>query len=298
MFEFSHLRCFVAVAEELHFGRAADRLNMTQPPLSRQIQQLEAHLGVSLINRSNRTVALTAAGRVFLSDAKEILRLVEEARLSAGRVASGEGGVLTVGFIPACAYELLPRLVSLIGRQLPNVELVLKEMVTADQIEALTTRRIDLGILRAPVDRQLMRTLVIARDRMVLAVPSDHPFAEREEVVPSQLNNEPFVMYAPVESRYHHDLLVGFFRNSNIQPRFVQFAREAHTILALVGAGIGSALVPQHAVRLRPQNVTVLNLKQAKSVYSELTLAWLGKRDHATVDSFCRVAGQEIAPKS
>ena len=296
MFELSHLRCFVAVAEELHFGRAAERLNMTQPPLSRQIQQLEGDLGVSLVDRSNRTVALTAAGRVFLSDAKEILRLVEEARLSAGRVASGEGGALTMGFIPACAYELLPRIVSLMGRQLPNVELILKEMVTADQIDALTTRRIDLGILRAPVDRQLMRTLVIARDRMVLAVPSNHPFAEREEIASAQLNNEPFVMYAPVESRYHHDLLVGFFRDVDIQPRFVQFAREAHTILGLVGAGIGLAMVPQHAVRLRPQNVTVIELKQAKPVYSELTLAWLNKRDHATVNSFCRLAAQEIGP--
>ena len=298
MFELSHLRCFIAVAEELHFGRAAEHLNMTQPPLSRQIQQLEHDLGVSLINRSNRTVALTAAGRGFLFDAKRILRLAEEAKLSAGRVAGGEGGVLTVGFIPACGYELLPRIVSLTGRELPKVELVLKEMVTADQIEAIATRRIDVGILRTPVDRQLMQTLVIARDRMVLAMPDDHPLAGRGEVVPTDLNEEPFVMYAPVESRYHHDLLVSFFRNSDLRPRFVQFAREAHTILALVGAGIGLAIVPQNAVRLRPPNVTVLAFKEPHTVYSELTLAWLSKRDNPALVSFCRLAGQEFTPKA
>lgn len=297
MFELSHLRCFVAVAEELHFGRAADRLHMTQPPLSRQLQYLEQDLGVSLVNRSNRTVALTAAGRVFLMDAKRILRLAEEARLSAGRVANGEGGVLTIGFIPACGYELLPRIVALMGRELPKVELVLKEMVTADQIEALTTRRIDVGILRTPVDRQLMSTQVIARDRMVLAVADDHPLAERGEVSLSELNDLPFVMYAPVESRYHHDLIVSFFRNADLRPRFVQFARETHTILALVGAGIGLAIVPQNAVRLRPDNVSVLGLKQAKPLWSELTLARLRKRDHPALDAFCRLASDAIAPK-
>jgi DNA-binding transcriptional LysR family regulator len=237
MFELSHLRCFIAVAEELHFGRAAERLHMTQPPLSRQIQQLERDLGVSLINRSNRTAALTAAGRRFLQDAKRIIRIAEEARLFASRVASGEGGVLTIGFIPASGYELLPRIVSLMNRELPNVELVLKEMVTADQIDALTTRRIDFGILRLPVDRQLMRTLPVALDRMVLALPDDHRLAGSGEVSLDQLNDQPFVMYAPVESRYHHDLLTGLFRSCDLRPRFVQYARETHTILALAGHG-------------------------------------------------------------
>src|SRR5882757_6782877 len=131
MFELSHLRCFIAVAEELHFGRAAERLHMTQPPVSRQIMQLEQTLGVSLLTLSNRVVALTAAGRSFLKDARDILHMSEEARHSVRQVAAGEKGTLAIGFIPASSYELLPRIVSLTNERMPGIEIILKELVTA-----------------------------------------------------------------------------------------------------------------------------------------------------------------------
>jgi DNA-binding transcriptional LysR family regulator len=132
MFELVQLRCFVALAEELHFGRAAARVNMTQPPLSRQLQQLEHEVGVTLVERSSRFVRLTAAGRAFLVDARAILRSSEEAMITVRRVAQGEGGVITLGFIPATSYSLLPRLVAFLAAEMPLVQLILKEMVTAD----------------------------------------------------------------------------------------------------------------------------------------------------------------------
>ena len=132
LFELRQLRCFVAAADELHFGRAARRLNMTQPPLSRQIQLLEHALGVRLFERSSRNVALTSAGRVFLLEARRILRLSESAALATRRVASGEAGTVTIGFTAASGYSYLPRLITLCRERLPNITIHLKEMVSAD----------------------------------------------------------------------------------------------------------------------------------------------------------------------
>src|SRR5690242_13633333 len=139
MFEFSQLRCFVAVGEELHFGRAAQRLNMTQPPLSRQIQSLERILGVVLLERTSRSVRLTAAGRAFLIESQRILRLANSAALTTRRIASGTAGRVAIGFTAASGYSFLPSLVKLARTQLPDVDLTLRELVSGDQVEALVT---------------------------------------------------------------------------------------------------------------------------------------------------------------
>ena len=137
MFEISQIRCFVAVAEELHFSRAAERLNMTQPPLSRQIRLLEHHVGTQLLDRTSRSVRLTAAGRAFLPEAARILRMAEEAAATARRVAKGERGSLSIGFTAASGYGLLPRVVRLIREQAPGISLTLKELVSGSQLEVL-----------------------------------------------------------------------------------------------------------------------------------------------------------------
>jgi DNA-binding transcriptional LysR family regulator len=148
MFELSQLRCFVATAEELHFGRAAQRLNMTQPPLSRQVQLLERILGVTLLDRTSRSVRLTPAGRAFLLEARRILRLAESAALATRRIASGDAGQIAIGFTAASGYNFLPQLVILSNARLPNADLTLREMVTREQVEALLTGRIDIGLVR------------------------------------------------------------------------------------------------------------------------------------------------------
>ena len=286
MFDLGQIRCFVAVAEELHFGRAAERLHMTQPPVSRQIRLLEETLGVRLMERSNRVVALTAAGRSFLADARRILRLCEEARLSVRRVAAGENGALTVGFIPASGYGLLPRIVARARAEMPGVELILKELVTDQQIQGLATRALDVGILRPPVDRERMETICVARDHMVLAMPESHDLAPSERVALAELDRQPFVMYAPVEGRYHHDLVSAALRQAGVLPDFVQYARETHTILALVGAGVGLAIVPESATRLRPDDVTIRPLAVDAPIVSRTLLAWLRRNDDPALASF------------
>jgi DNA-binding transcriptional LysR family regulator len=293
MFELTQLRCFVVLAEELHFGRAATRLNMTQPPLSRHLQQLEHVVQTPLVERSSRFVRLTAAGKAFLVDARAILRLSDEAMLTVRKVAQGEGGVITLGFIPAASYRLLPRLVSFVTAEMPGVELVLKEMVTADQAEALGAGSIDAGILRMPIDRRGLETVTVNREQFVVAVPSTCPLADGRTLTAKDLDRQPLVMYAPIESRYHHDLVSSMFRVAGISPQFVQYAREIHTMLALVDAGIGFALVPDGAGTLGFGRVTLRPIRLTPKVYSELTLVWRKRGDNPAL----RVFAEDLLPK-
>ena len=290
MFDLSHLRCFVALAEELHFGRAAARLNMTQPPLTRQLQQLEHIIGTELMERSSRMVRLTTAGKAFLVDARAILRAAEEAMVTARRAALGEGGVITLGFIPATSYSLLPRLVSFLADEMPQVQFVLKEMVTANQAEALGTGGIDAGILRLPIDLRGLEAVTISHEPFVVAVPSGHALARPGVLAVTDLDRQPLIMYAPAESRYHHDLVSSIFRAAGITPNFVQFAREIHTMLALVGAGIGVALVPAAAGTLGFANVTLQQIALYPTVFSELTLVWRKTSDNPALRLFTRQA--------
>lgn len=293
VFELSQLRCFVALAEELHFGRAATRLNMTQSPLSRQLQNLEHIVGVTLVERSRRLVKLTPAGKAFLIDARSILRTSEEAMLTARRVAQGENGVIKLGFIPATSYSLLPRLVAFATAELPNVQLVLKELVTADQVEALGIGRIDAGILRLPIDQRGLEAIPISREPFVVAVPAGRPLAKGRTLTLRDLDRQPLVMYAPIESRYHHDLVALLFRMAGVAPNYVQYAREIHTMLALVGAGIGVALVPQVAGNLGFAGVQLQPIDITPKVFSELTFVWRKQAENPAL----RVFTEHLLPK-
>lgn len=157
MFTLAQLSSFVAVAEELHFGRAAARLHLTQPPLSRQIRLLEQEVGVTLLDRTSRTVKVTPAGRVFLAEARRILRLAEESSLAVRRIPTGSGGTLAVGFTAISVHGYVQSFLRRIAEELPHLDLVLREMVTSGQVEAIAAGDIDLGFVRPPVTRQAWR---------------------------------------------------------------------------------------------------------------------------------------------
>ena len=286
MFELAQLRCFLAIAEEMHFGRAAARLNMTQPPLSRQLQHLERALGVDLVERSSRFVQLTAAGKAFLVDARHILRASEEALLTVRRVAQGEGGVITLGFIPATSYSLLPRLVAFVSKELPHVQLVLKEMVTLDQVDALNNRRIDAGILRMPIDSRALEAITISREPFVVAVPETSPLASKNSLDVKDLDRQQLVMYTPIDGRYNYGLLSSAFQVAGIRPNFIQYSREIHTMLALVDAGIGVALVPRDASNLGFPRVKLKKIEFNPQVFSELTFVWRRQSDNPALRIF------------
>lgn len=279
MFELSQLRCFVAAAEELHFGRAAQRLNMTQSPLSRQIQLLERILDVALLERTSRNVALTPAGRVFLIEARRIVRLAESARLSARRVAQGDAGKVAIGFTAVSGYSLVPQIVAQARAALPNIELELREMVTTDQVEALLTGLIDIGFVRPPVTRHEFDTALVVDEPLVVALPPGDP---RQSLPVMELDNfdgEPLIMYARQGAGYFHDMLIGLFDRAGVAPDYVQHVTQIHSMLGLVHAGLAAAIVPESATGLHLMNVEFRQLATQPERPVELYMAW--RRDNA-----------------
>jgi len=296
MFDLSQLRCFVTVAEELHFGRAAARLNMTQPPLSRQIQVLEHIVDATLLERSSRSVRLTPAGRSFLPEAKRILKLAESASQVARRIAQGKTGSLKIGFTAAAAYGFLPDLVAACRARLPDVDLSLKEMVSGDQMEALTSGQIDAGLLRPPIARPELAIKRVVAEPLVAALPKSHPLAKAANVSIKDFDDQPFIMYSPYESRYFHDLLVAQFSRANVLPRYEQHLSQIHSVLSMVRAGLGSAIVPEAAKRLQFDGVVLkpLTLKMPAAV--ELFMVWRREFDNPLTPTLVQIA-ESLAPE-
>lgn len=296
MFELSQLQCFVAVAEELHFGRAAARLAMTQPPLSRQIQVLEHHLDAKLLARTSRAVALTPAGRSFLPEARRILRLAESSALVAKRIALGRSGSIKIGFTAASAYDFLPRLVTACLTTLPDVDLSLKEMVSVDQMDALHAGQIDIGFLRPPIVRPGLSSIQVHAEALQLASPSGHALTKKKRVTISDLDEQPFVMYAPYEARYFYDLLVTLFKQANIRPRYVQHLGQIHSMLSLVRAGLGHALVPQSASSLHLEGVVMRPMPLTPKTPVELFAVWRSDHDQPLLPPLIELA-RKLAPR-
>ena len=278
MFDLNQVRCFVAVAEELHFGRAALRLNMTQPPLSRQIQGLERRVGAQLLERTSRYVRLTPAGRSFLSEARGLLKMADRAALVARRIAIGKTGSLKIGFTAASAYGFLPDLISACRRQMPEVDLSLSEMVTGAQVDALTTRQIDVGFMRPPIQRPELLSKLVASEGLVAALPTRHALTRKSSLDVRDLHDQPFIMYAPYESRYFYDLVTAQLVDSDTLPRYVQHIGQIHSMVAFVRAGLGLALVPEAATNLRFNGVAMRPITTRIRRPVELFMVW--RRDN------------------
>lgn len=276
MFELIQLRCFVAVARELHFGRAAARLNITQPPLSRHIQVLERILNVELFNRNSRSVKLTAAGAAFLVEANRIIEMSDGAVAMARAAAEGRQGIVSLGFTAASGYSFMPRLIGAMQEQLGSVSFLLKEMVSGEQMESLLTGRVDIGLLRPPVHRAELDSLRVLRERFIVCSPASVPAEDRPRTL-AEFDGLPFIMYAPDKARYFHDLLAGLFAGARAEPKRVQYLAQIHSILMLVGAGHGFALVPNSSMRLHPEGVVFSDLEHSDPIV-ELHAAW--RKDH------------------
>lgn len=273
MFTLDQARSFIAVAEELHFGRAAERLNMTQPPLSRQIQKLEKVLGVDLLERSNRRVALSAAGQAFLGEARKLVVAADRAPQTARNIAAGRAGVLRVGFTAASGYSLLGPLLAQISEALPDVDVELLELVTGEQVVALRDGDLDLGLARPPFDTEAFRSHLLFSENLVLAAPTGHPLDElRRPIDDADLKDQPLIMHSPTSARYFYDLAVRHvpITHGNV----VHTVSQILTMVALVAAGRGVALVPESAQMLGIDGVSYLPLAGVASDVVELHAIW------------------------
>ncbi|WP_030607007.1 LysR substrate-binding domain-containing protein [Streptomyces sclerotialus] len=289
MFTLVQLVSFVAVAEELHFTRAAERLRMTQPPLSRQIQLLEHELDVQLLDRTNRTVRLTPAGRSFLNEARNILRQAEAATLAAKQVSAGQAGAIAIGFTAASAYSALGTLLDVARSTMPGTEIVLREKVTRDQLEAITEGSLDLGMIRPSSTGPDLETRPAIREGLLAAVPRDHPLGAAEGPVGvGEFDGQQVLMYSPVEARYFHELLVSIFRAARVTPVFTQYLSQVHSLLAMVNAGWGIALVPEAAAQMRFSGITFRPLELPDPTPVELHLVWRKANDNPALHALLR----------
>lgn len=277
MYDLRQIECFVAVAEELHFRRAALRLNMTQPPLSRQIRLLEYELKFPLFDRTSRSVVLTHAGEIFLQDARRVLALAGNAAESARRVAKGESGRLNLGFTAGSSYLLLPRLVGHTKAHLKNIDVVLHELKSREQVEGLHEYTLDLAVFRKPSDDDDVEIACIARELMMLAIPANHRLAKGKRPSIADLAGESFISFSELDGPYFSALIERVLENAGISVRYEQRVGQIHSVLSLVGAGQGIALVPESARAMNFQNTVIRKIKM-ETVEAELYLGW--KRDN------------------
>ncbi len=244
MIELRHLRYFVVLAEELHFGRAARQLHLAQPGLSQQIKALESELGVLLLARSRRRVELTPAGRTLLEEGRRALTQVERAANLSRRVAAGEIGPLVIGSTESAAWDLLPELISEYRKRYGNVHLTVREMTSPMQVAALRNGEIDVGLLRPIVDTAGLAVRVLRKEKVVLLVPETHRLARRTTIPLRVLAGEPMIVHSASRPGWS-DFIIGLCRNAGFEPQISQEASNSTTAASFVAAGLGFTMVPE-----------------------------------------------------
>ncbi|MBS1799829.1 MAG: LysR family transcriptional regulator [Acidobacteria bacterium] len=287
--ELRHLRYFVAVAEELHFGRAAARLHLAQPPLSQQIRRLEEILGYPLFVRTSRAVRLTAAGEVFLERARRTLRNVEQDIEEARSIGRGDEGSLRVGFIGSGMLTPLPAMLGRYRQLHPRVELQLSETYTANIAASIHRGTLDAGFLRdgGPIEGLHVESLF--SEAYVAVLPSTHRLAGRSAISPADLRDEPFVFFSPTAGKLAYEKTMWLFDEYGFRPRVVQEAPQWLTILRLVGAGLGVSVGPACTRQIAGTEIACPGLRGAR-VTSNIELACRANEDRAVVRAFASVA--------
>ncbi|MDC7789760.1 LysR family transcriptional regulator [Rhodoplanes sp. TEM] len=283
------LKSFLVLAESLHFGRAAARLGVAQPHLSRRIRELEAEIGVRLFARTQRRVELTAAGATLRLRAIRILDEVEKAKVEARQIGTGSAGRLRIGFIHSSTYGVLPAIIRSFRAMRPAVMLDLVEMTMIEQVRALRAGDIDIGLLRSLPDVPDIAFETVLREPFRLAVPADHAFAGRAAVALPELSGEPLVLFPRETSPLFHARITAAFERAAVTPVIVQEATQIHTVMGLVAAGIGLALVPSSAERLPRAGAVLIALTDPPEP-ADVSVAWRAASRPLLVTPFLEAA--------
>ncbi|WP_017728865.1 LysR substrate-binding domain-containing protein [Halalkalibacterium ligniniphilum] len=284
--ELRHLRYFVTVAEELHFGKAAERLHIAQPPLSKQIKDLEKELGVSLFNRTNRKVELTLAGMLFLEEARKLQAQLEHAQNVARWAHRGEVGSLVLAFIGSANYDLIP-LMKGYRKRFPKVDITLSQMLTPNQMEGLSKGTIDIGIMRPPSTNDELNFETIRREPWVAALPEGHPLLELGEPLPLYaLKDMPIILYPRnlVGPRFY-DAIMKLCYDAGFSPNIVYEAPEMQTTVALAASELGIALVP-YSIQFLFNKGVVFRMLDDQTPSAEIGVAWRKEETSPLVHSF------------
>lgn len=278
-----HLWLFLAVAEEQNFGRAAKRLGMSQPPLSEQIQVLEQALKVTLFERSRRGAKLTPVGAAILPAVRKFAEQLERLELAVEEAVAGQSGMLTIGAISTAMFDVLPGLIDRLKQQYPHLTVSVREIDSVEAVPALEAGDIDLAFARLDGDLgPAIQSLPLLEDRLMVALPSDHPLAARTRISLSSLASEPLVMFSRKVSPVYFDNLIATCRVSGFSPRVLHEVRSVASQIAFVSCGQGIALVPASLKKLAPDNVVLRSLTQKLNVVTT-AVAWNSERPNPLV---------------
>lgn len=276
MIDLRKLEQFIAVAEELHFHRAAERLGMSQPPLTVAIRRLEEDLGVALVERGNRVLGLTAAGGAFLIEAREILRQIERAIATARDTGAGRTGLVRLGYVGSALYGRLPDAIARFRVERPGVRLELREATTAAQVAGLREGTLDVGVVIPPLaEADEIELTRFDRDRLCLALPRDHLLAGRPNLALPDAAQEQFVLWPMVEGRGFHLQAVRLCTEAGFVPNVVQEAHGMHAVLSLVAVGAGVSIVPESMAGFRADRIAYRPLKGQDASFE----LWIASRD-------------------
>jgi len=288
------LRYFTVLAEELHFGRAAQRLAITQPPLSGAIKALETELGTPLFERSSKRVKLTPAGMALHAEAQQVLERMQRAVAAVRAVSHGLHGRLEVGVTGSLLYREPPRIVQRFQDTTPGVEILLRELSTTQQIDGLLRSQLDVGFINAATVAPQLACLPLADDQFVCCLPQHHPMAAHGAVPLGRLANEPFVMFVREVAPSTYDSLIAVFNQAGIHPRLVHAARQWLTVIAMVAHGMGIALVPASLARSRINGVVFVPLADFPTCTPAM-LVWRPSSNNALLARFLDVARTTLA---
>jgi DNA-binding transcriptional LysR family regulator len=295
MIEFRHLLYFRTLAETLHFGRAAERLHISQPPLSRQIALLEADLGVKLFDRSRRRVELTDAGQRFYLDTGTVFAAFEQAKRNALAAARGEAGALSVGFMMSTAYSVTPAITRRYAAQYPQVLLKLTETLPLDLATDIASGQKDVAIMYRPQDCTGLETETVYREEMMLVLPPGHRLLAHASIDPAQLAGEPFIIVPRRIAPALHDMIFNYCVQHGVTPHIAMEINMQQTIVNLVGEGMGVAIVPRSMRNMRLATTTFRPLHNAPII--EVVAVWKQDNHNPCIHSFvetARIAGLEV----
>lgn len=271
--ELRHLKYFHTVASHLHFNNAAKELNISQPPLSKQIKQLEEELDVQLLYRTNRKVELTEAGVYFENSCKFILNLIEKEIETTKRIYEGELGEVVLAFSGSVVHDLLPLIIKETKSKYPDIKLLVEQHTSSEQIKGLLNGNINVGMLVPPVNEQKLNILPIVEEGFVAVVPISHHLSDiKRELDVKELANENFIMTPEQSGRGYFDSVISLCKSEGFYPKIVQNAQEQQTIISLVAAELGVAVVPESSTRITNKAVSFIPIKQNHK--KTTALAW------------------------
>ncbi|MCU0567623.1 MAG: LysR family transcriptional regulator [Oculatellaceae cyanobacterium Prado106] len=286
--EIRHLRYFLAVAEELHFGRAATRLHIAQPSLTQQIQNLEAELGVPLLVRTKRRVELTEAGRLFQTEARLVMEHWTRAIQVVQQAGHGELGQLSLAYAGATMYRVLPRILQKFYAQYPRVNLTVNETSTEQQLALFDQNLIQVGLLHPPIRREDIVYQTFFREPMILALSESHPLATEEKIDLKQLADESFILFQRSQGPWLHDQITSLCQQAGFTPRVVQETCPPNAVLGLVAAKIGVAFVAE-SLQLAARSGIVFRPIAAPPILLETAVAWSKTTDSPVLHRFVEV---------